>query len=103
LKLGNNKQVQIPSSSEIEDKLQDNDDIEYLPKSSSTDLFINLIERVIFQKWYTEVQIVVIFRICHLCLIKQQFQKYILCLLLFLLQCTIFEKSSCQLCLEKFL
>jgi hypothetical protein len=59
LKLGNNKQVQIPSSSEIEDKLQDNDDIEYLPKSSSTDLFINLIERVIFQKWYTEVQIVV--------------------------------------------
>jgi hypothetical protein len=59
LKLGNNKQVQIPSSSEIKDKLQDNDDIEYLPKSSSTDLFINLIERVIFQKWYTEVQIVV--------------------------------------------
>jgi hypothetical protein len=59
LKLGNNKQVQIPSSSEIEDKLQDDDDIEYLPKSSSTDLFINLIERVIFQKWYTEVQIVV--------------------------------------------
>jgi hypothetical protein len=39
--------------------LQENDDIEYLPKSSSTDLFINLIERVIFQKWYTEVQIVV--------------------------------------------
>jgi hypothetical protein len=59
LKLGNNKQVQIPSSSEIENKLQDNDDVEYLPKSSSTNLFINLIERVIFQKWYTEVQIVV--------------------------------------------
>jgi hypothetical protein len=59
LKLENNKQIQIPSSSEVEDKLQDNDDIEYLPKSSSTDLFINLIERVIFQKWYTKVQIVV--------------------------------------------
>jgi hypothetical protein len=59
LKLENNKQVQIPSSSEVEDKLQENDDIEYLPKSSSTDLFINLIDRVIFQKWYTEVQIVV--------------------------------------------
>ena len=39
--------------------MQENDDIEYLPKSSSTDLFINLIDRVIFQKWYTEVQIVV--------------------------------------------
>ena len=50
LQLGNNKQVQIPSSSEVENKLQENDDIEYLPKSSSTDLFINLIDRVIFQK-----------------------------------------------------
>jgi hypothetical protein len=49
----------IPSSSEVKNKLQENDDIEYLPKSSSTDLFINLIDRVIFQKWYTEVQIVV--------------------------------------------
>ena len=39
--------------------MQENDNIEYLPKSSSTDLFINLIDRVIFQKWYTEVQIVV--------------------------------------------
>ena len=59
LKLENNKQVQILSSLEVEDKLQENDDIEYLPKSSSTDLFINLIDRVIFQKWYTKVQIVV--------------------------------------------
>ena len=59
LKLENNKQIQILCSSEVEDKLQENDDIEYLPKSSSTDLFINLIDRVIFQKWYTKVQIVV--------------------------------------------
>jgi hypothetical protein len=40
LKLENNKQVQIPSSLEVEDKLQENDDIEYLPKSSSTDLLM---------------------------------------------------------------
>ena len=39
--------------------MQEEDEIEFLPKSNSNDLFINLIERVIFQKWYTEVQIVV--------------------------------------------
>ena len=59
LKLENNKQIQIPSSSEVEDKLPEEDEIEFLPKSNSNDLFINLIERVIFQKWYTKVQIVV--------------------------------------------
>jgi hypothetical protein len=39
--------------------LQENDEIEFLSKSNYNDLFINLIDRVIFQKWYTEVQIVV--------------------------------------------
>ena len=39
--------------------MQENDEIEFLTKSNPTDLFINLIDRVIFQKWYTEVQIVV--------------------------------------------
>jgi hypothetical protein len=32
---------------------------EFLTKSNSTNLFINLIDRVLFQKWYTEIQIVV--------------------------------------------
>ena len=59
LKLENNSKKQIPIISEIEDKLQENDEIEFLPKSNSTDLFINLIDKVIFQKWYTEVQIVI--------------------------------------------
>jgi hypothetical protein len=39
--------------------LQENDEIKFLPKSNSNDLFINLIDRVVFQKWYTQVQIVV--------------------------------------------
>jgi hypothetical protein len=59
LKLENNSKKQIPIILEIEDKLQENDEIEFLPKSNSTDLFINLIDKIIFQKWYTEVQIVV--------------------------------------------
>ena len=59
LKLENNPKKQTPIISEIEDKLQGDDEIEFLPKSNSTDLFINLIDRVIFQKWYTEIQIVV--------------------------------------------
>ena len=33
--------------------------IEFLTKSNSTNLFINLIDRVLIQKWYTEIQIVV--------------------------------------------
>jgi hypothetical protein len=58
LKLENKKQT--PTISEIEeDKLQEDDEIEFLTKSNPTDLFINLIDKVIFQKWYTEVQIVV--------------------------------------------
>jgi molybdopterin converting factor small subunit len=44
LKLENNKQI----ISEVEDKLQEDDEIEFLPKSNSNDLFINLIDRVIF-------------------------------------------------------
>jgi hypothetical protein len=58
LKLENNSKKQDPIISEIKDKLQENDEIEFLTKSNSTDLFINLIDKVIFQKWYTEVQIV---------------------------------------------
>jgi FtsZ-binding cell division protein ZapB len=59
LKLENNSIQQTPIISEIEDKLQGDDDIEFLTKSNSIDLFINLIDRVLFQKWYTEIQIVV--------------------------------------------
>jgi FtsZ-binding cell division protein ZapB len=59
LKLENNSMKQTPIILEIEDKLQGDDDIEFLTKSNSTDLFINLIDRVLFQKWYTEIQIVV--------------------------------------------
>jgi molybdopterin converting factor small subunit len=44
LKLENNKQIIL----EVENKLQEDDEIEFLPKSN--DLFINLIDRVIFQK-----------------------------------------------------
>jgi hypothetical protein len=58
LKLENKKQTPIISEIE-EDKLQEDDEIEFLTKSNPTDLFINLIDRVIFQKWYTEVQIIV--------------------------------------------
>ena len=39
--------------------MQKDDKIEFLPKWNSTDLFINLIDRVLFLKWYTEIQIVV--------------------------------------------
>ena len=39
--------------------MQEDDEIEFLPKSNSTDLFINLIDRVLFPKWYTEIQIVI--------------------------------------------
>jgi hypothetical protein len=59
LKLENNFIKQTPIISEIEDKLQGDDDIEFLTKSNSTHLCINLIDRVLFQKWYTEIQIVV--------------------------------------------
>ena len=59
LKLENNSIKQTPIILEIDDKIQGDDDIEFLTKSNSTDLFINLIDRVLFQKWYTEIQIVV--------------------------------------------
>jgi hypothetical protein len=68
LKLENNYIRQTPIISELEDKLQgdneidklqEDDKIEFPIKSNSTDLFINLIDRVLFQKWYTEIQIVV--------------------------------------------
>jgi mannitol/fructose-specific phosphotransferase system IIA component (Ntr-type) len=48
LKLENNSNKQIPIISEVEDKLQEDHEIEFLPKSNSTDLFINLIDRVLF-------------------------------------------------------
>jgi hypothetical protein len=68
LKLENNYIKQTPIIPKLEDKLQGddeidklqgNDEIEFPTKSNSTDLFINLIDRVLFQKWYTEIQIVV--------------------------------------------
>ena len=59
LKLENNSTKQTPIISEIEDKLQGDGDIEFLTKSNPTDHSINLIDRVLFQKWYTEIQIVV--------------------------------------------
>ena len=39
--------------------MQGDDDIEFLTKSNPTDLFITLMDRVLFQNWYTEIQIVV--------------------------------------------
>ncbi len=48
LKLENNSIKQTPIISEIEDKLQGDDDIEFLTKSNFTDLFINLIDIVLF-------------------------------------------------------
>ena len=67
LKLENNYIRQTPIIPEIEDKLQGDYEIEdklqgddeFSTKLNSTDLFINLIDRVLFQKWYTEIQIVV--------------------------------------------
>jgi hypothetical protein len=59
LKLENTYIRQIPIIPELENKLQEDDEIEFPTKSNSTDLFINLIDRVLFQKWYTEIQIVV--------------------------------------------
>jgi hypothetical protein len=50
LKLENNSKKQDPIFSEIEDKSQENDEIKFLPKSNFTDLFINLIDKVIFSK-----------------------------------------------------
>ena len=59
LKLENNSIKQTPIILEIDDQIQGDDDIEFLTKSNSINLFINLIDRVLFQKWYTEIQIVV--------------------------------------------
>ena len=61
LKLENNYIKQTPIILEQEDKLQEDGEeiIEFPTKSNSTNLFINLIDRIFFQKWYTEIQIVV--------------------------------------------
>jgi FtsZ-binding cell division protein ZapB len=58
LKLENNYIKQTPIIPELEDKLQGDDEIKFPTKSNSTDLFINLIDRVLFKKWYTEIQII---------------------------------------------
>ena len=51
LKLENTGIRQTPIIPELEDKLQGDDEIEFPTKSNSIDLFINLIDRVLFQKW----------------------------------------------------